>query len=198
MSSLSHSAARQIIQDAWRRVHGQNPSERETLYTQAIALFETGYGRSGQFGQLADRGLYNWGALHGRINPDGTCPPGTAPGTDIRQVCFLVFRSDVEAAAAYIQRLTKTHWPTINAMRGSPEDVARAMRTPPAYYEGFAGSEASKVSTYANAIRGAVKNIGGNLATASAETAKVTIPALLLLGSIGAIGYTVAKNRRWI
>lgn len=198
MAALSHSEARRIVQDAWRRVHGRNPSERETLYTQAIALFETGYGRVGQFSQLADRGLYNWGALHGRMNSDGSCPPGTSPGVDLRQVCFLVFPSDVDAAAAYIQRLTKSHWPTIDAMRGSPEDVARAMRRRPAYYEGFPGSEESKVTTYANAIRGAVKGIGGNLQAASAETASAIVPTLLLLGSLGAIGYTVAKQRRWI
>ena len=198
MARLSHSEARKIVQDAWTRVHGRAPSERETLYTQAIALFETGYGRAGQFGLLSDKGLYNWGALHGRINADGSCPQGTAPGTDIRRVCFLVFPSDVEAAAAYIQRLTKTYWPTIEAMRGSPEDVARAMRKSPAYYEGFPGSEESKIATYANAIRGSVKSIGGNLATASAETGNSLIPALLLLSSLGAIGYTVAKQRRWI
>ena len=150
---MTHAQAREILRTAWRQVHGRAPTEAELTYSAAIASLETGYGRAGQFGALAARGQYNWGALERRRSADGTCPPGTAPGSDVGQVCFYVFDSDVEAAAAFLRTLTVRRPAVTAAMRGSPEDVARAMRLSPAYYEGPPGDEDAKVRYYASAIR---------------------------------------------
>ena len=165
MAALSHSQARTIVRDAWRLVHDREPTDNELLYTQAIALLETGYGRIGQFAAMADRGQFNWGALERRRLPDGSCPRGTAPGTDVGQVCFYVYESDTLAAAAFIRTLTKRHWPVIQAMQGSAEDVARAMRVPPAYYSGLSGNEQDRINAYANAISNSIRRIGANVPT---------------------------------
>lgn len=182
MAALSHLEAWQIVADAWRDEHGRSPSYKEALYTQAIALLETGYGRAGQFRAFSDRGLHNWGALERHRNADGSCPEGTAPGTDLGQVCFFVYPSDREAARAFIRTLTKKHWPTIAAMRGSPEDVARAMRVPPAYYGGYGGTEEDRVAAYAGAIRGSAAQI--------AQQVPSTVPGaagLLVAGALAAL-----------
>jgi hypothetical protein len=163
MAALSHLEAWQIVADAWRDEHGRSPTYKEALYTQAVALLETGYGRAGQFRALADRGLHNWGALERSRNADGSCPEGTAPGTDLGKVCFFVYPTDRAAARAFIRTLTKRHWPTIEAMRGTPEDVARAMRVPPAYYGGTSGTEADRVAAYAAAIRGGASQIASQV-----------------------------------
>lgn len=159
-----------IVTEAWRRVHGRPPTLLERTYAQAIARFETGYGRAGQFGAMAARGQFNWGAEQRRRLPtssdefdrgaeqrrrgaDGGCPEGFASGSDQGPVCFFVFPDDVSAATAFVRTLTKTRWPTVPAMRGAPEDVATAMRKAPAYYAGVAGSEADKIRAYADGIR---------------------------------------------
>lgn len=184
-ASLSHGEAREIIEEAWQKVHGRSPTSGEVAYTQAIALLETGYGRAGQFANLAARGQYNWGALERRRPAGEDCPPGTAAGTDQGQVCFFVFPDDVSAAAAFIRNLTKRHWPTIEAMRGSPEDVARAMRVSPVYYSGNPGSEESKVSAYANAIRNGLKSIG----SAVPAGAKTVLPWAILAAAGAGLVY---------
>ena len=161
---MTHAQAREIVRRAWRRVHGRDPSERELVYAQAIASLETGYGRTGQFAAMAARGRYNWGALQrGVPGADGSCPAGSEPGLDAsRPRCFLVFNSDEEAAAAFLHILTKTCWPVVSAMRGTPEDVATAMRVRPVYYEGLGGSEQDRIAYYANAIRGAARAAGNS------------------------------------
>ena len=195
MAALSHAQARQIIADAWARVHGRAPTEPELTITQAIALLETGYGRAGQFSAMADQGQFNWGALERRPLADGSCPPGTVSGQDQGDVCFYVFPSDIEAAAQYIRTLTKKHWPVVQAMAtGSPEAVATAMRVPPAYYTGTGGSEADRIRAYANAIRGAITRSGNRLPPAA--TPGLGLTGWLTLGALGAGGWWLYK-RYW-
>ena len=165
MAAVSHAQAREIVRTAWRLNHEREPTEGELLYAQAIALLETGYGRIGQFGAMAARGQYNWGALEGRRRPDGSCPEGMVPGSDQGAVCFYAFDSDLHAATAFIRTLTKRHWPVVQAMQGSPEDVARAMRVPPAYYAGRSGTENDRVNAYAQGIRNKIREIGANVPT---------------------------------
>lgn len=192
MSALSHRQAWDIIADAWRDVHGRSPTYKEALYALAIAYLETGYGRVGQFGALADRGQYNWGALERGRNADGSCPPGTAPGSDVGSVCFYVYPSDRAAAAAFLRTLTTRHWPVIAAMRGSPEDVARAMRVPPPYYAGYADTEEGKVADYAGAIRARVAEIARQVP--STVPGGSWLPTLVVLGGLAAIGYGYVKT----
>ena len=187
---MTHAEAREIIRRAWRRVHGRDPSERELAYAQAIASLETGYGRTDQFAAMAARGQYNWGALQRRPNADGSCPPNTEPGMDAGNPrCFLVFGSDEEAAAQFLRLLTAGRWPgVVPAMRGTPEDVARAMRGPPAYYEGPSGSEEYKIAYYASAIRNHARAAGHDIESASAAApARPWVPiAVLGLTALGA------------
>ncbi len=184
---MNHTEARKIIQDAWRRVHGRDPSDLETAYTQAIAWLESQYGRAGQFGKLAAEGHFNWGSLHARGAPPN-CPPNAVEGFDVRPVCFLAFPDDVSAAAAFVRVLTKQHWPTVAAMEGTPEDVATAMRKAPAYYEGPPGTETQKVAAYANAIRRGLSDMARNVPVPAIPTRSAT-SSLLLLGLVGAAGY---------
>lgn len=193
---MTHAEARAIVDAAWRRVHGRAPTQAELTYAQAIALLETGYGRTGQFAAMAARGQYNWGALERRPNADGSCPAGTAPGIDQGSVCFLVFPSDVEAAAQFIRTLTTRHWPTVMAMRGSPEDVATAMRVPPVYYEGRSGSNADRIRAYATAIRNAIRTMGAPI-PAGAAAAAAGLGAVVVAGSLAAGAYWLANGRRW-
>lgn len=166
---MTHAEARKIIEAAWQKVWGRAPSANEALYAQAIAFLETGYGRAGQFAKYAASGQYNWGNIEKHRTGD-TCPDGWVPGDDQGPVCFRAFPSDVDAAAYFISVLTKGHWPVAQAMAGSPEDVARAMRVPPAYYAGRStDSEEGKVTYYASAIRNAIKAIGAEPPSAAAS-----------------------------
>lgn len=174
---MTHAEARRIIEAAWTQVHGRPPSASEALYAQAIAYLETGYGRADQFQKYAESGQYNWGNIERRRNAEDDCPDGWVPGVDQGPVCFRAFSSDVEAAAYFIRVLTKGHWPVVQAMRGSPLDVASAMRASPAYYTGPEGSEGDKRAYYAKAITNAIHAIGEDAPTG----AKVGFGALGLL-----------------
>lgn len=189
---MTHAEARRIIQDAWRRVHGRDATDLETAYTQAIAWLESQYGRAGQFGRFAADGQFNWGSLHARGTPPD-CPANSVEGFDVRPVCFLAFPDDVSAAAAFVRVLTKQHWPTIDAMTGTPEDVATAMRVKPAYYEGPPGTEDQKVAAYAGAIRRALSDIGRS-APVPAIPSRSAASSLLLLGLLGAAGYGMYRT----
>lgn len=191
-ATVSHAEAREIVRRAWVLVWGRQPTERELDYAQAIALLETGYGRAGQFAALAAQGKFNWGALQRARNTDGSCPPGTEPGLDASHPrCFLVFPSDEEAAAAFLRNLTKRHWPVVEAMRGEPIDVARAMKVPPAYYE-------APVEEYARAISNALARIhgAGGVSSSSAAPSGPSAGQLVAGAAIaGAAGYLAWENR---
>lgn len=198
-SPLSHAAAHAIVIDAWRQLWDRDPTEREVVYSMAVASLETGYGRIGQFGRLADQGGFNWGALETRRSADGSCPSGTMPGSDQGSVCFYVFPDDTAAAKAFLRTLTKS-FPTraaaiVAAMNsGTPTDVARAMRTPPAYYAGVAATEEGKVAAYASAIQAQLNAItGGGLPApdqpASGGGGASNLPWVLAIGLVGAAAY---------
>jgi len=202
---MTHAEARRIIEDAWRRVHGRDPTGLEASYTQAIAWLENKYGRAGQFAAFAANGQFNWGSLHARGSPPD-CPPGSVEGFDVRPVCFLAFPDDVSAAAAFVRTLTKSGGTTaertaatLDAMGGTPEDVATAMRIRPAYFEGPPGTEDEKVTAYAGAIRRALSDVSSGApvpAIPSASTARRSsvLPWLLLLGAVGAAGYVYYRG----
>lgn len=196
---LTNAQARAIVRQAWAEEHGRPPTESELNYTQAIALFETGYGRIGQFARLAAEGKFNWGALQRRRNPDGTCPVGTAPGSDSGNPrCFMVFDTDVAAARRFIWELTKNPnfanrtSATLLAMRdGTPEDVATAMKIPAAWYE-------TSVSNYTAAIRNGLRNIQAPIPTGTRSPAtSATFPTtsssvltpIVLGGALGLGGW---------
>lgn len=183
MSELSHLQARSIVERAWRSVHGRAPTAAETLFTMAIASLETGYGRAGQFGRLADQGLYNWGAEQTRPQDDGSgslvCPAGTAPGGDTYQgapvsVCFYVSSTDEQAAARIIRTLSvsfpaRAHAIVAAMNSGSAADVARAMKVSPAYYTADESEYARGLAARASAVASAA-----NLALpAAAKAAKL-------------------------
>lgn len=190
-ASLSHAEARQIVRQAWTSVWGREPTASELDYAQAIALLETGYGRSGQFAQMAANGQFNWGALERSRSADGTCPPGTSPGVDAGNPrCFFVFSSDVAAAAAFIRLLTKSHWPVVQAMSGSPRDVAQAMKVSPAYYE-------APVDQYAAAITNALARIrasGASTVTPRPATG-AALGTLVGLGALAIAGWVAWQER---
>jgi hypothetical protein len=92
-------------------------------------MLETAFGRSQQFGKLANQGLFNYGAEeHGRP----PCGSGFATGSDVGQVCFYVFPSDDEAADHFLSILKKTGIPLD---QGATAQSA-AMRKS-GYYGGF-------------------------------------------------------------
>lgn len=190
---ITNAQAREIIRQAWQLEHGRPPTQSELDYTQAIALFETGYGRIGQFARLSAEGKFNWGALQRSRNPDGSCPAGTEPGSDSGNArCFFVFPTDVAAARRYIWELTKNPAratrvaATLDAMQnGTPEQVAAAMRIAPAWYE-------TSVQNYAAAIRNGLRNIGSTapvgrpVSSPLAPTgSSISLTPILLGGALG-------------
>lgn len=198
---MNHADARRIVVDAWRRVHGRDPSDLEASYAQAIAWFENQYGRAGQFAAFSANGQFNWGSLHARGTPPD-CPSNSVEGFDVRPVCFLAFADDTSAAASFIRTLTAASGTTaartaatLEAMNGSPEDVAAAMRTPPAYYEGPPGTEEQKVTAYANGIRRALSDVARGAPVPELPSGRRTttssggFPWLLALGLAAGTGY---------
>jgi hypothetical protein len=180
-TTLSHLDARAIVERAWLAVHGRAPSQRETLYTLAIASFETGYGRAGQFGKLAARGLYNWGAE--QTSPAaGVCPPGTAPGGDTFDgrpvsVCFYTSATDDGAAVRLIRTLTVAFPARARAIleamaSGAASDVAAAMKVQAPYYT-------APLETYA-------RGLAGKLPTIARDAQLVELPATLT-GVVGTL-----------
>jgi hypothetical protein len=135
---MKHSEANQVIRSAFQKVVGRAPTDQEAAYCQAVAWLETFYGRGGQFAALFAKGLVNWGALERGRDASGSCPDGTASGQDVGGVCFYVFPSDADAAFAFLTvLLTGNRTPgkapvqqkMIDAMTGSPQDVAAAMKS---------------------------------------------------------------------
>jgi len=196
-----HINAVPVIKAAWQRVHGREPNGKEALYTQAVAVHETGYGRLGQFADFANKGMFNWGGVQKPFNPDGTCPVGYARGKDtipqggkVVDVCLAMFPSDEQAAEKYIWELTKNphrnRETVVRAMQGTPEDVANAMKQ-----SGYFTADADK---YGAAIRTRAKQIGDALAGAGKSVADMSArnpgsSALLLV--LGAMGIGVAAYK---
>lgn len=202
--ALSHTTARSIVIDAFQRVHGRLPTGREALYVQAVAWLENQYGRAGQFANLAANGQYNWGSLHAGKASDGSCPPGSAPGSDLGSVCFQVYGSDVDAATAFIRNLTARHWPVLQALQSGGDPayaVAKAMHVAPAYYEGYGGSEEERVQAYASAIRSAASAISRQVPSINPVGVSAnTIGWILGLGTLGVLGYGYVRSSgypRW-
>jgi len=211
---MNHAEATPIVREAWVKVHKREPSTLETLYTQAIASLETGYGRIGQFGNLAAQGKYNWGGLQKPVSTDGTCPEGFALGQDQGKVCFFVFPTDADAAAHMIKQLTqsKLRPNMIEAMAGSAEDVATAMRgtdlgkdpslNHTAWYEGIRGTtEAERIAYYATAIRNSAKSIGTALEAKGRQLLAEVPPSnagvgLIALGVLGSVIY-MGRKMKW-
>lgn len=178
---MTHAEARRIVEAAFRGVHGRSPSPSEVTYIQAVAWLENQYGRAGQFARFAAQGTYNWGSLHARGSPPD-CPPGSAPGFDQGNVCFQVFDSDEAAAAAFVRVLTKQRPSVLAAMRGTPEDVAHAMKAT-GYYTAPEGA-------YAAAIRNAARTVGGTVPT-------VTRGNVLFWAAVTGAGY-YAYREGWL
>ena len=150
---MLHTEAAQVLTQAFGKVAGRAPSASELGYCRAVAWLETFYGRGGQFAKLFGKGMVNWGALERTKNADGSCPTGTALGSDVGTVCFFVYPSDVDAATAFLSvLLTNSRTPgkppqpaMLQAMTGAPGDVAQAMKD-----NGYFGAP---VDQYAQAIQ---------------------------------------------
>ena len=194
--------AYQIVKQAWKELHGREGTPAELVLAQAIQRFETAYGRAGQFAAMAAQGKYNWGALERGRNSDGSCPAGTEPGIDAGNArCFFVYPSDVSAAKASLYVLTKADGAHANRTRatlaalgsGDPYAVAKAMRTSPAYYEGFGSTEAEKVHAYGSAIEKNAEVIQASLGIPSlsspVSSLRKAVGVLLLLAGVGVVGY---------
>ncbi len=152
---MLHSEARDILKSAFQKVVGRAPTDQELGYCQAVAWLETLYGRGGQFSKLVAKGVFNWGALETKKGADGNCPPGTALGQDVGEVCFYAYPTDKDAALAFLSVLltgsrapgSSPHADVLAAMAGSADDVANAMKS-----HGYFGAS---VDQYAAAIRNA-------------------------------------------
>lgn len=188
-SSLSPQTARDLVVQAWRAVHGRDPTTGEAAYTQAVAFLENRYGRAGQFAQFIAQGGYNWGALERARNADGGCSDGWMAGVDAGNPrCFRVYPSDLAAATAYVANLTKS-FPTraariLAAMNGgTAADVASAMKSTPAYFE-------ADPVTYGKAIDNALAAMRtANVPTPSPAQAAAAGRGLLLFAALCAAGY---------
>ena len=178
----THAQAAAIIREEWPKIHGREATNNEVLFTQAVALLETGYGRAGQHGEFAKQGLFNWANIE-KIRQGDTCEPGWVAGKDQGNVCFRVYPSDNEAASALIKTLTTRHWPVIEAIRdeATPEAVAHAMKVKPAYY-------AADEALYAKAIGNAIKSIGQPIQQSKAQEAATTAAKSISTGTTLAVG----------
>jgi len=196
-----HNEAREILRQAWVNLHGASPDDQQLAYAQAVALLETGYGRIGQFANMAAQGIFNWGALQKQNPSGGDCPPGTFPGGDTFQgqpvnVCFFGYSTDLEAAQSFLKTLTKS-FPArsaavLAAMHGTPLDVATAMRVSPAYYTDPATKYASAITNALHAI-GAAVPFGTSLAPVTATAMAGTTTFLLALAGSALTYWLVTK-----
>lgn len=194
---VSHDEGREILRRAWQLEFDRSPEGRELPNVQAVAWLETGYGRAGQFAEMARRGQYNWGALQRQRLVGGACPVGTAPGFDAGNArCFVVYASDLDAARAFVHALAANpSYPARSAAvrralrDGNADDVAAAMKTAPAYYE-------APQADYARAIRRALVAIGSPALAASGAAGPFGIPpaAFLLAGGLGLGAYWLARR----
>ena len=194
---VTHDEGREILRRAWQLEFDRSPEGRELPNVQAVAWLETGYGRAGQFAEMARRGQYNWGALQRQRLVGGACPVGTAPGFDAGNArCFVVYASDLDAARAFVHALAANpSYPARSAAvrralrDGNADDVAAAMKTAPAYYE-------APQADYARAIRRALVAIGSPALAASGAAGPFGIPpaAFLLAGGLGLGAYWLARR----
>lgn len=133
---MKHSEALAIVRDSIRRVYGIEPSDAMVHGAASVAFLETKYGRTGQFGKLAAKGMFNWGAHETSRNADGSCKPGTTGGTDVGNVCYYVFDNDDDAADDYIKILKKTGIPLDQGAHAQSAAMRKA-----GYYGGYNWSD---------------------------------------------------------
>lgn len=206
---MNERQAAQIVKDEWFKIFGREPSNLETIFMMGVARLETGYGRLGQHGKLAEKGMYNWANIEKAQSsfPNGECPNGWASGKDWAEqtggtspVCFQVFNSDNEAANALIRNLTKRHWPVLKAINddGTAESVAHAMKigfdgnvgTNGAYYTADESKYASLLKSNIIAIGNSLKQLGEpyiDINKAMNKGNSVLFYGSALLGLIGGI-----------
>lgn len=116
---MTHSAAREILRQAWLSTWNREPTSSELTYIATIAYLETVFTTPGEPSSPAGRasqGVFNWGVLDRKPDAAGVCasrrrtkplrPPHTAKGSAQGTVCFYAFPSDVGAAAAFRRKGT--------------------------------------------------------------------------------------------
>lgn len=171
---LSHKDARQIINEAFRRVFGREPTRTEAQCCQAVGWLETGYG---QHWRPPGNGSNNWGAIQAhsgwngatfeyvdtRPNDDGTSTPykqafrkynSAADGaTDLVKVVYTGGRNPILGAT---QRIAHPHGSRgalalPAATRGDTLAFSAALYDT-VYYQGFGRNREERIKHHHTAV----------------------------------------------
>ena len=228
LGGFGDATARPIILAAWQAAAGRPPSTFEAQITQAIARYETSYGKWD--GPCSTS--HNWGAIiTARGSPDGCEHADTnQDGTKFFQT-FRVYPDDTAGAADLVKELLRRPMTRAALAKGSSVfDVSAAM-----YNESYFGQtcpkataeygpSAAKESAWSNAQHKPTSNAGRacdaeaianhairvhTIATQIAAALGEAPPALgslppsrttiaLLVLAAGGAAFAVARSQRWI
>ena len=206
---MNHVQARQVMLQAWPSAIGGTPDLPELQIAQALAWLESSYG---QGWKPPCSGSNNWGAIQSGRPPcgsDGCLYTDTSPQADGSSVpysvCFRVYASPVEGAAAAIRTMYVSNGRgkvLAAAKRGAIYDAAAALYDT-SYYQGFGATRAVRVQHYADAL---AKNVQA-IAKANGEKVVATMqgtkgvawlgPALLFVAGVAGaagVGYLVVRD----
>lgn len=173
--SLSHSEARTVLRAAFAS-RGLDPSPRELQAVQAVGSLESYYGK---------RYRNNWGNIQcGRKFP---CPEGCVEGGDLDaqgvpyEVCFRVYDTPEEGAAALVQTLYKRPGVPEALKYGSAQEIADAMRAT-GYYEAPATQYGAGLASRAKAL---ATELGEDYLLSRKADKGSKVPAVVV-GAVGA------------
>lgn len=197
MQAAQHVQDAEYVRQAFRQVHGRDPSLSERQGIQSVGAHESGGGR---YWPEQGAGSFNIGAVQAGQPP---CGPNawlwedshpTAEGQVKFPICFKSYASPADGWADVVKLLTTNRPVTWQAMKnGDLHGMAQNMRDS-VYYEGFGATREQQVAGYEGALATMVAEIaaanGEPVAISSSggtAGSKLAQLGVLLLGLAGGI-----------
>lgn len=173
-----HAYAREIMYQAVRDHLGREPTLAEIQFPQAVACFESNYGR-GWRGPC--EGSHNWGATqHGRdtresVNHGTPCSEescanrDSTPETGWYMGCYRRYASDYDGASHMVRVIYRSDDTAAAAAQGDLEGFARGMYEA-MYYGGTSLDPETNVQNYTTRLRECVDAMASALGEEAAYT----------------------------
>ncbi len=200
-------ADRELVDQAWRAVMGQNGTVFQTRMVHAVAELETGFGR-GWSG--AGKGSNNMGAIQsGRV----PCDPAlsfqytdTTPQADGTSrpysICFRKYPSALEGLKDLVQVMVKNRPAVEAALKRKSELAVSAAMWITGYYEGFGPDEDDRILNHYLALLRNARKIALGLGEMPPTGARLIVPPEAVLSKPtlrrGDRGLVVAEWQRII
>lgn len=190
-----HHYARALIVQGFKDIFSREPNLTEAQFAQAVALYESSYGRGWKDAGI---GSNNWGAIQASrppCNPATSFPYGDSSPTPTGQrkysACFKKYPTPLDGARDVIRVMYKQRPSVLEAAkRGDLRGVSTAMRQT-TYYEGWGPTREIQIDGHVKAMTGALGKItralGEPMPSSSSKSSGGGVVGFLIIGGLTAL-----------